>query len=126
MKKNKKIKDPKYIGVPNICFSLTDIDDEREKKYKKQRKKRGFDDSETWSLTDTIARFIIPRMERFMKVSYPVIKFSKKEKKMHREFLDALKLLVRDEGSRDFTDEEYKLVRKGIKHFHKIFDGLWW
>ncbi len=124
-KKSKKI-DPKYIGISNICFSLTDKDDDRENVYKKQRLKRGFDDSETWSLTDTFANFMIPRLKRFMDVSYPVIKFTKKEKKRHKEFLRALELLVRDKGARIYTDEEREELRKGLKHFHKIFDGLWW
>ena len=126
MGKKSKKKDPKYIGVPNICFSLTEKDDDREKTFKKQRLKRGFDDSETWSLTDTFANFMIPRLERFIEISYPIIEFSKKEKKQHAEFLEALKLLVRDKGARIYTDEEREKLKRGIKHFHKIFDGLWW
>ena len=43
-------KDPKYLGIPNICFSLTEDTDRRESEYKEQRIQRGFDDSETWSL----------------------------------------------------------------------------
>ncbi len=30
-----------------------------------QRRRRGFDDSELWSLDDTILRFILPRLKRF-------------------------------------------------------------
>jgi len=73
--KNKK--DPKYLGIPNICFSLTDKNDVREKKFKKQRLKRGFDDSETWSLRDTIAKFIIPRLKRFKKKYIENIEYDK-------------------------------------------------
>ena len=54
--------DPKYLGIPNICFSLTDKDDKREEKFIKQRLQRGFDDTETWSLRDTIADFVVPRL----------------------------------------------------------------
>lgn len=50
-------KDIKYLGIPNICFSLTDKNDDREKTYKQQRIEMGFDDSETWSLTDTQRRY---------------------------------------------------------------------
>jgi hypothetical protein len=39
--------DVKYLGIPNICFSLTDKNDKREKKLSKQRMVRGFDDSPT-------------------------------------------------------------------------------
>jgi len=119
-------KDPKYLGIPNICFSLTNVDDDREKKYKKQRLKRGFDDSETWSLSDTIANFIIPRFKRFTKISYDFIDFSKKDKKRHKQFLRAMELIVRDDGARNYTEEERKEIKKGLKAFPKIFDGLWW
>ena len=44
-----KTTDPKYLGVPNICFSLTSPTDDREAEYSIQRKERGFDSSETWS-----------------------------------------------------------------------------
>lgn len=56
-------KDPKYLGIPNIQFSLTDKTDEREEKFSQQRIERGFDDSETWSLDCTITKFILPRLK---------------------------------------------------------------
>jgi len=66
--------DFKYMQIPNICFSLTDADDKREMEFKKQRLERGFDDSETWSLRDTIANFIIPRLERYEEIAKDFIK----------------------------------------------------
>jgi len=57
--------DVKYLNIPNICFSLTETDDERETKFKQQRIERGFVDSETWGLNHTIVSFIIPRLERY-------------------------------------------------------------
>jgi hypothetical protein len=127
MSDNKCDKDPKYLGIPNICFSLSKNDnEEREIKYKKQRLKRGFDDSETWSLSDTIANFIIPRFKVFTKISYKFIDYTKKEKKQHKQFLRAMKLIVRDDGARNFTEKERKQIKKGLKAFPKIFDGLWW
>jgi hypothetical protein len=50
--------DVKYLGVPNICFSLTDKNDKRGIEFTKQRIERGFDYSKTWSLRDSIALFI--------------------------------------------------------------------
>jgi len=66
--------DFKYMQIPNICFSLTDVDDKREMEFKKQRLERGFDDSETWSLRDTIANFIIPRLERYEEIAKDFLK----------------------------------------------------
>ena len=61
--------DFKYMGIPNICFSLTNEDDKREVEFKGQRLKRGFDDSETWDLRCTIANFIIPRLEQYEEIA---------------------------------------------------------
>ncbi len=77
-KKSKKLKiDPKELFCSkNICFSYMDSvkdNDKRQDKYKKQRVSRGFDDSETWSLDETIASFILPRLKRYkeINIAYP-------------------------------------------------------
>jgi len=56
--------DIKDLGIPNVCFSLINKNDERAKAYSKQRITRGFDDSETWSLRDTIADFIFAKIKK--------------------------------------------------------------
>jgi len=128
MKRNKKSKntDPKSINVPNISFSLTDTLDEREKDFKKQRIERGFDDSETWSLRDTIANFIIPRLERYNEITDGMFIRKKEYTDGVQDFLKALKLISRDDGVCMFTDEEEIQVSKGLDAFPKVFMGLWW
>lgn len=54
-------------GIPNVNFSLISEDDNRWEKYKQQRLSRGFDNSELWSLDNTIAKFIAPRIREFAK-----------------------------------------------------------
>lgn len=128
-KKNKKTSsqiDPKTIGVPNICFSLTEPDDDREKAYCVQRMKYGFDDSETWSLSDTIANFIIPRLERFIEIDKEVTKQNPALSKRRRQFLKAMKLCARDRGSLNFTEKELEQVQRGLEAFPDIFMSLWW
>jgi len=121
----KKI-DIKYLGIPNICFSLTDKEDKREKIFKKQRIERGFDESETWCLTTTIANFIIPRLKLFREINN---KKTIRDKKFYREIDDiiiAMELIVRNNGARIFTEKEEKQVDKGLKILPKIFLLLWW
>ena len=89
--------DIKYLNIPNICFSLTEKDDEREEKFIKQRIERGFDDSETWGLDHTIASFI-----------------------------EAMKLIERDGGIHDWDKKEEETVMKGLALFPKVFLKLWW
>lgn len=117
--------DIKYLGVPNICFSLTSAHDSREEKFKEQRKKRGFDDSELWSLRDTIANFIIPRLEAYIDKSEETFVIGKKRRKDTKNLLEALKLIARDSGAAIFTKKEEKKVEKGLKAFPKVFMRLW-
>jgi len=121
----KKKIDIKYLGIPNICFSLTEKDDKRDKKYSKQRIKRGFDDSETWSVGDTIINFAIPRLERYIEIVKDFLEEKEFTEKCET-VLKSFKLLSRDNGTRIFTDEERIIVDKGLKLFGEIFEGLWW
>ena len=125
MKKSKTI-DHKYIGIPNICFSLTEKDDDREKEYSQQRIERGFDDSETWSLRDTIANFIIPRLERYEEISKDFLIRDEELVNNIEKFLIAMKLTARDKGSFILTEEEEQQVNEGLDAFPKIFLTLWW
>lgn len=120
---NKKV-DIKYLGVPNICFSLLDEGDKRETAYKKQRIERGFDDSETWSLSGTLANFLLPRLIRFNEVDN-----SERDEKYNKDMKNFIALLeyeIRDEGARNFTKKEFKQIKKGLKAFKRLFFRLWW
>lgn len=118
--------DPKYIGVPNICFSLTKLDDKREKKFRKQRIERGFDDSETWSLRDTIANFILPRLKVYRKTIDGFIVDQNDFYKKIDMSIRAFELVAREEGATIWTKEEEQEYADGIEAFKEIFMGLWW
>lgn len=122
---NNKI-DIKYLGIPNICFSLTEKDDKREVELSKQRIERGFDDSETWSLKNTIARFIIPRLERYQEIANDFLKRDDELVNEIDSFLTAMKLIERENGVFLFNKEEDEQVKKGLDVFPKIFFSLWW
>lgn len=64
-------KDP--YGINNVNFSLISPDHPKWDKFTKQRLERGFDDSETWNLDLTIAKFVLPRLESFKEsfMGYP-------------------------------------------------------
>lgn len=126
-KKEKNLsKDPKYLGIPNICFSLVTVGDKREKKFSKQRLRRGFDESETWCLTTTIANFIIPRLEEYNTISDYNTERGKKLKKDTKIVLEAMKLIARNDGLQHWNELETKIVNKGVKKLSRIFLTLWW
>jgi hypothetical protein len=120
--------DIKYIDVPNICFSLTDKDDKREKKLSKQRIKRGFDDSETWCLTTTICSFVLPRLKRFKKIDagHPMRLTAKEWHSILNKIIVALELIIRNDGAWVFNEKEQKQVEKGLDLFREWFFSLWW
>ena len=118
--------DIKYSNIPNVCFSLSNKDDKREVEFSKQRKERGFDDSELWSLRDTIANFIIPRLERFRDIE--IIPYSDNDKEYLNDVekvISTFKIITRDNGSYIVTDEENELVKEGLEIFSEIFMTLW-
>lgn len=122
----KKKIDPKSLDVPNICFSLTKENDTREPKMKSQRLERGFDDSETWSLADTICNFIIPRLDRYEELANNFLDRPPELVNKINTFNNALKLLAKNEGAWGFTKEEQELVSEGLSYFPEIFLTLWW
>ena len=118
--------DPKYIDVPNICFSLTNKDNERDIEFAKQRMVRGFDDSETWSLYTTMANFIIPRLKRYIELTENRIIQTEEDRIQLNKLLTAMELIVRNDGIELFTKDEEKQVKEGVELLSKIFFNLWW
>lgn len=56
-------KESTFFWNDNICPDM--LTDDRQKKWKKMRRKYGFDSRELWALHDTIACFIYPRLKYF-------------------------------------------------------------
>ena len=126
-------KDPKYIGVPNINFSL-DYGEDREDEYSKQRIERGFDDSETWALDHTIALFLLPRMRRFRELAngFPSCFDSMDEwYGVIDKIISSLEKIVNfDDNTMEMTPDELKVyeagIQEGIDLLAKYFFNLWW
>ena len=110
-------RDPKYLGIPNINFSCKEC-----KTHKKQRKARGFDDSETYSLEVTIAQFIVPRLERYIELADGWIERPKEQIEATDKFLNAMRIIARD----DHSLENQKEVQDGLDCFPSLFQTLWW
>lgn len=118
-------KDPKYIGIPNINFSLTESDDYREEKFAEQRISRGFDDSETWSLDVTIAKFVLPRLITFKEIhsSHPA---NLTEHGWNRRLDIMIKAADRYANGDQYQGIGNSAIRRGYALFVKWYDHLWW
>lgn len=115
-KKNGKV----FYGYAATC----DVDDNRQNKWKKQRKKRGFDDTELWNLDVTIAQFILPRMKAFVKDKKKNISYGKRYFKELDKIIAAFTILS-DDMRLIPSDEENAVIQKGLKLFANHYRGLW-
>jgi len=99
-------------------------------KFYLQRKKRGWDDGDTWSLDLTIAEFILPRLKRFREVTcgYPGDLSEEKWDKILSQMIEAFEIVVIEQGPpiEPSTSEKSKKVRRGLDLFRDYYFGLWW
>ena len=125
--KRKKV-DIKYLGIPNICFSVTDKDDKREKKFAKQRMTQGFDGSETWSLYGTITRFTLPRLKCLKEVmnGYPLGMASEEWDSILDKMINAFELINLYNNAELEDAGKHKEIDEGMGLFAKHFLDLWW
>lgn len=109
--------------------------DKRRYLWSKQRKERGFDDRELWSLDHTIAKFVLPRLIAFKEVrfGYPGNLDKEKWDKILDQIIYAMRA-VNDEwsekeivhSSATKLKKHFRDVDKGIKLFGEYFRYLWW
>lgn len=139
---NKKTKD--YIqlaitkkGYENLNFSVADEIYKKEpdtiEKYRQQRYENGFDDTETWHLDRTMALFIIPRLERFIKVNNGVPSGETEESynEKLKFIIDAFENYYATNKYFDSVDndEREKLtndVKQALEYLSKLWFELWW
>ena len=113
--------DIKEIGVPNICFSTADIKD---RKKKKQRQERGFDDTETETLYYTFACFMLPRLARYIMLDESFNFRDKEQVRKIKQLYIALQLIIKEKTLK-ITDKEAEAIKRGIKILPDIFFTLW-
>lgn len=103
----------------------------REIKFWWQRRSRGWDDSETWSLAEPIARFIAPRLRRFKDISYiPPYSISVDQwtKDLDLMIFTFETIAADEDGSREWQNNPVvsMKVKYGLKLFAKRYLDLWW
>lgn len=94
--------------------------DPRRELFRQQRKERGFDNSELWSLNTTIYAFALPRLKAFKEYtkSYPVALNSMDEwQAILDKMITGLALYIEDTWSEE--------AKEGTELFHKYFEYLW-
>ena len=123
--KELKQPDANYYG----CFTTLKYKDNRLEELYNQRKVRGFDDSETWSLCSTIAKFTLPRLKRFkeLKFCHPCNIDEKTWDTYLDEMIYAFEYAVNKyDIDTEYSEEEFNRVLNGFKLFGEYFLDLWW
>lgn len=102
---------------------------QRDKKFKNQRKKRGWDDSDTWALDGIIAKFALPRLKRFRKIhiGFPISPGMTEESwnDIIDDMIYALEVCERELDT-VVSDCDWDRVSRGLKYFGERFRDLWW
>jgi len=98
-----------------------------------QRRLRGWDDSDTWSLDWTVAKFILPRLKRFKELNdgHPNGFTEKSWDETIDKMIFAMEAVALGtwEFHGDNADENriyWDEVQEGLDLFGKYFMGLWW
>jgi hypothetical protein len=97
-----------------------------------QRRKRGFDDSETWNLDSSLAKIILPRLKRFKELSdgFPAELEEGEWDKILDEMIWAFTFLAGEErwttGVSEDDTKTWARVQSALNNFAKYYTGLWW
>lgn len=100
--------------------------DDRIEKFKLQRKRRGFDDSETWNLDVTIAEFILPRLKVFkeLNIAYPPSLTPEKWDEIIDTMIYSFEEIIKNDWSLD--EEVNRKIKLGLDNFREYYFNLWW
>jgi len=112
-----------YYGLDNL-----DGKDNRSEEWKKQRSELGFDTTELWSLGDTIINFSLPRMKRLFEIEKEInveTEDMKEYYKSYEKVIEGLEIFVRNNGARQFNDEETIKVDYALKEFGNMLPSMW-
>ena len=95
-----------------------------------QRRTRGWDDSDTWSLDCTAAAFLLPRLRRFKELTngYPASLAENEWNEILDKIIRALSLIIEDEdyGWWPREDSRWDEYKEGMKLLGEWWLNLWW
>lgn len=93
-----------------------------------QRKTRGWDDSETWSLDFKIAQWIYPRIKRFKELNngHPSRLTEEEWDCIIQQMIDGFEIMADEQRYFWYSDEDGKKIKKAMELWYKWHEQLWW
>lgn len=111
------------------AYAKSLVGDKRQAKWRAQRKKRGFDDTETWSLRDSFTAYILPRLRRYRetRAGYPGCFNSREEwDAILGQMIAAFEIVEKETGVGPVSKKEWRQYERGMRLFAKWYMALWW
>lgn len=129
-----KLSDTRNLHTTDPVYSryYTGYADPSDYRFKEQRKLRGFDDSELWDLYRTIAKFVLPRLKRFIECTgaYPSQEYNSLDeyKKDLNEIVWYLENIVLDENEtmEELNPESKPRIEHAKDLIRNLLFTLWW
>jgi hypothetical protein len=111
----------------NYSIAHTIKDNPNQKAWRKQRKKRGFDDTEVWNLHYTMYQFMIPRLERFRDItmSFPSTETVESYNEKLNFIIDSFKARYELYEKCDVSIKEEKEIRENADKAAFLLGMLW-
>ena len=118
----------KHMSIARAISKIKYATAERQRRFLWQRITRGWDDSETWSLDQPLAKLIAPRLRRFSELrgGHPHGMTDEEWDATIMKMVDAFEWYASEDrwGPKEF--ENIKKHQEGIELFAKHYAGLWW
>lgn len=120
------MKKRKNINNFSIAHKLPK-DSKKQKIWKKQREKRGFDDTELWNLDLTLFQFIIPRLEVFKDItmSFPSYETSESYNEKLTFIINSFKAKYESFESTSINSEDEIQIHQNAKKAAIMLGELW-
>lgn len=129
---NPKIKKLVYkitnTSIAGLISKIKYATNERSRRFFWQRLTRGWDDGDTFSLDQPLAKLIAPRLRRFneIRAGHPASLTEEEWNAILTKMIDAFEWYASDDrwGANEF--ENIKKHKEGIDLFAEWYAGLWW
>lgn len=97
-------------------------------RYWWQRRTRGWDDTETWNLDHTIAKFIVPRLRKLKELNngYPPTLTPQEWDEILDSMIWTFSQVIEDGIYWSYSEDDWKKFQNGLDNFSKYYRDLWW
>ena len=125
----------KYLDDLGVKKRWDQINDEREKRWKKQRETYGFDDRETWNLDSAFYEWLYERLMMYKEIGGKIVNLDSgkfeyggkiySQAELIDEMLKRLEFNFSDKYN-DWEEDQYKYVHEIEKMWAVVLPAMWW